>query len=64
MYQSVLQESQLVGGGGDLAVTPGLSAVRVPLTLELLGPTLPLLQLHFPTRNQGMAHPKPMTRTL
>lgn len=33
---------------GDLEVTLGLSAVRMPLTVELRGLTLPPLQQHPP----------------
>lgn len=45
-YQSVLLESRLMGQEGDLAVTPGSFAVRIPRTLELQGPALPLVQWH------------------
>lgn len=45
---------------------PELSVVGIPLTVEALGPSLPLLLLHSAhgakgLRNQGDSSPKPVT---
>lgn len=50
MYQSIHLENGHMGQRGS----PELSVVRIPLTVEVLGPALPLLLLHSAHGAKGL----------